>query len=54
MQLVHTSGLTSAQRLLKQHGSLVAVPFYVKRTGYKARTAYGFHPVLQDETCALV
>ena len=29
----------------------MAVPFYVKATGYKARTAPGFRPKLQSETC---
>ena len=44
--------MASTKRLYKVQGSLVAVPFHTKLTGYKARTAYGFRPVLQDETCA--
>ena len=43
---------TSARQLLRIRGALVAVPFYVKATGYKSRTAVGFRPKLQSETCA--
>ncbi|KAK9845232.1 hypothetical protein WJX81_000588 [Elliptochloris bilobata] len=42
--------LTSAQRLLKIQGALVAEPFYIKPTGYKARTSLGYRPKLQSET----
>jgi hypothetical protein len=42
--------LGSARRLERRGGGLVAVPHVVKKTGFKARDAYGARPVFQSET----
>ena len=44
------SGLNSAAGLVTVGGDLVAVPHYVKATGYKAKNAYGAKPVFKGET----
>ena len=45
-----SSPLGTAKGLVKQGGELVAVPHYIKPTGYKAPNAYGAKDIFSGET----